>query len=171
MTFTTNTNSKPQNTVVPTIIKAWAIAGTLDILSAFTYYHIKNQKNPLNVLNYVSKIALGETAFSGNGLQQASGLLVHFAIALGWALLFFILYPRLRFLQLNKFATAVVYGIFVWAMMNVVILPLWTHKPFVYKGETTIVNCLILIVAIGMPLSFMASRYYLKKEKQKSDQH
>lgn len=166
MTFTSNSTSKSQHTVVFTLIKAWALAGTLDILSAFTYYYIKNQKNPLNVLNYVSKVALGETTFAGNGLQRASGLLVHFTIAFGWTLLLFILYPRLHFLQLNKFVTAIVYGIFVWAMMNVVILPLWTHKPFVYKGETTIVNCLILIVAIGMPLSFMASRYYSKKEKQ-----
>lgn len=166
MTNTNNITSGASRSAVTTIIRAGLLAGTLDILSAFTYYYIKTEKNPLNVLNYVSKVALGETTFSSNGLQQASGLLVHFTIAFGWTILFFILYPRLRFLQLNKFITAVVYGIFVWAMMNVVILPLWNNKPFAYKGESTIVNCLILMVAIGMPLSLMASRYYSKKEKQ-----
>lgn len=163
MTITTNPNGKPQHSIVSTIIKAWALAGTLDILSAFTYYYIKTRKNPLNVLNYVSKVALGETTFAGNSLQQASGLLVHFAIALGWTLLFFILYPRLRFLQVNKFVTAVVYGFFVWAMMNVVILPLWNHKPFVFNPESSSINALILIVAIGLPLSYIAHRYYSKK--------
>lgn len=163
MTIITNPNGKPQHSIVSTIIKAWALAGTLDILSAFTYYYIKTRKNPLNILNYVSKVALGETTFASNRLQQASGLLVHFAIAFGWTLLFFMLYPRLGFLRLNKFVTAVVYGIFIWAIMNVVILPMWTHKHFVYKGETTIVNCLILIVAIGLPLSYIAQRHYSKK--------
>lgn len=165
MTLTTNSNSKPPGATVPVIIKAGLLAGSLDILSAFTYYYIKTGKDPLNVLSYVSKVALGETTFTSTGLQQLSGLLVHFAIAFGWTLLFFILYPRLRLLQLNKFITAVVYGVFVWTMMNVVILPLWNNKPFVYKGETSIVNCLILIVAIGIPLSFIAHSHFSKKEK------
>lgn len=163
MTITTNPNGKPQHSIVSTIIKAWALAGTLDILSAFTYYYIKTGKNPLNVLNYVSKVALGETTFASNRLQQASGLLVHFAIAFGWTILFFILYPRLQLLRLNKFITAVVYGIFVWAMMNVVILPLWNHKPFVFNPESSPINALILIAAIGLPLSYIAHRYYSKK--------
>ena len=166
MTSTTNSNSKPPGAAVSTIIKAGLLAGTLDILSAFTYYYIKTERNPLNVLSYVSKVALGETTFTNTGLQQASGLLVHFAIAFGWTILFFILYPRLKWLQLNKFITAVVYGIFVWTMMNVLILPLWNSKPFVYKGETSIINCLILIVAIGLPLAFIAHSHYSKKENQ-----
>ncbi|MEP7256242.1 MAG: hypothetical protein ABI666_10745 [Ferruginibacter sp.] len=166
MTFSTNSNSKPPGASLATIIKTWLLAGTLDILSAFTYYYIKTEKNPLNVLSYVSKVALGETTFTSTGLQQLSGLLVHFAIAFSWTIFFFIMYPRLKWLQLNKFITAVVYGIFVWTMMNLVILPLWNNKAFVYKGETSIINCLILIVAIGIPLSFIAHNQYSKKENQ-----
>jgi len=145
------------------IITAGLLAGTLDILSAFTYFFIKTGKNPLNVLVYVSKVALGEKAFAGNTMQQISGLLVHFAIAFGWTILFFILYPRIKWLQINKFITAIVYGIFVWTMMNMLILPLWNNKPFVFKPEASTINCLILMVAIGMPLSFVASKYYSKK--------
>lgn len=163
MTNTNNTNSEAGGGAVTIIIRAGLLAGTLDILSAFTYYYIKTQKNPLKVLTYISKVAFGEATFTGPGLQQASGLLVHFAIAFGWTILFFILYPRLRFLQLNKFITAVVYGIFVWAMMNVVILPLWNHKPFVFNPESSPINASILIVAIGLPLSYIAHRHYSKK--------
>ena len=163
MTITPNSNCRARNVDVFTIIKAGLLAGTLDILSAFTYYYIKTGKNPLNVLNYVSKVALGELTFTSKGLQQASGLLVHFAITFGWTILFFILYPRLQMLRINKFIAAVVYGIFVWAMMNVVILPLWNHKPFVFNPESSPINALILIVAIGLPLSCIANRHYLKK--------
>lgn len=148
------------------IFQAGLLAGTLDILSAFLYYYFKSGKNPLNVLNYVSKVALGKNAFTGNGWQQVSGLLVHFAIAFGWTILFFMLYPRLKWLQVNKFVTAALYGSFVWAMMNVVILPLWNNKAFEFKGETTILNWLILVVAIGIPLSFIAARHYQQKKNQ-----
>lgn len=145
------------------IITAGLLAGTLDILSAFTYYFIKTGKDPLNVLSFVSKTALGETAFSNTSLQQVTGLLVHFAIAFGWAILFFILYPRIKWLHFNKFITAIVYGIFVWTMMNMLILPLWNNKTFVFKPESSTINCVILIFAIGMPLSFIASKYYAKR--------
>ncbi len=157
-------NSQPGRThSAPVILKAGLLAGTLDILSAFTYYYIKTGKNPLNVLTYVSNTALGKETFSSTAVQQLTGLLVHFAIAFGWTVLFFLLYPRLKFLQANRIITAVLYGSFVWSMMNLVILPVWNHKMFQYKGETTIVNWLILIVAIGMPLSFIASSHWQKR--------
>jgi len=146
------------------ILKAGLLAGTLDILSAFTYYFIKTGKNPLNVLSFVSKTALGETTFANTMVQQVTGLLVHFAIAFGWTILLFILYPRIKWLQFNKFITAVVYGIFVWTMMNMLILPLWNNKAFVFKPESSTINCAILMFAIGLPLSFIASKYYSKKQ-------
>ncbi len=165
MNYNTTQFSKPTAVL---IFRAGLLASTLDILSAFLYYYVKSGKNPLNVLNYVSKVALGQNGFPGSRLQQVSGLLVHFIIAFGWTILFFILYPRLKWLQINTFLTALVYGSFVWAMMNVVMLPLWNNKAFEFKGETTIVNWLILVVAIGMPLSFIASRHYHQRNDQGS---
>lgn len=163
MKYKTTQFSKPTAVL---IFRAGLLAGTLDILSAFLYYYVKSGKNPLNVLNYVSKVALGENRFSSSGVQQISGLLVHFAIAFGWTVLFFILYPRIKWLQANKFITAALYGSFVWTMMNVVILPLWNNKAFEFKGEITMVNWLILVVAIGMPLSFIAAWYHQQKKNQ-----
>ena len=160
-----NTNTKIwARPVSSLIIKAGLLAGTLDILAAFIYFFVKTGKNPLNVLSYVSKQALGESTFTGKTMQQVTGLLVHFTIAFGWTVLFFILFPRLKWLRINKFITAIVYGTFVWTMMNLAILPAWAGKAFVYKGETTIVNCLILMVAIGLPLSLIAAKYYSKEK-------
>lgn len=164
-----NNNTSPYNKSTPVLIfRAGLLAGVFDILSAFLYYYVKSGKNPLNILNYISKVALGENGFPGSGLQQVSGMLIHFIIAFGWTILFFILYPRLKWLRVNKYVTAIVYGSFVWGMMNVVILPLWNNRAFEFKGETTIVNWLILVVAIGMPLSFIASRYYHQRNDHSS---
>lgn len=162
MTNTTDRGNKPQPSLLSVIINAGLLAGTLDICSAFLYYYIKTRKNPLNVLIYISKLALKTVVM----IQEIAGLLIHYCIAFGWTILFFMLYPRLKWLQKNIFMTAIIYGVFVWAMMNIVIVPLWTGKAFAYKRESSIVNCIILVLAIGTPLSFMAHHYYSKKTGQ-----
>lgn len=161
MTFTTNSNIKPP--VVYTIIKAGLLAGTLDILSAFLYSYIKRGTHPEVVLQYISKVALGKTTFTDPTILTITGLLIHFAIAMSWTVLFFILYGQLKLIRQNKMFTGIVYGLVVWTVMNMVVLPLWNHKPFVFNPESSSINALILIVAIGLPLSYIAHRHYSKK--------
>lgn len=162
MTHTNNSNNKPVG-VVATIIKAGLLAGALDICFAFLYSYIKRGITPSVVLQYISKIVFGKTAFSNTAILNITGLLVHFTIAMGWAIIFFILYRRLKLIRINKIVTAIIYGLFVWTMMNVLLLPLWNQKPFVFNPESSSINAAILIIAIGLPLSFMANRYYSKK--------
>ncbi|HMK02832.1 MAG TPA: hypothetical protein VK489_01520 [Ferruginibacter sp.] len=162
-----NTNNR--QTAVSTIIKAGLIAGTLDILLAFLYSYIKRGTSPETVLQYISKVAFpagpggGKNTFTNPVMSTISGLLVHFAIAMGWTILFFILYRLLNLVRLNKIVTGIVYGIFVWAMMSMVILPLWNNKPYVFNAESASINALILIVAIGLPLSIIFNNYYTRK--------
>ena len=163
MVFTTNLNSKPPGTGISTIIKAGLLAGTLDILSAFLYSYIKRGTYPQTVLQYISKVAFGKTTFSNPTILAVTGLIVHFAIAMGWTILFFILYRQLKLMKQNKIITGIVYGLVVWTVMNIVVIPLWNNKPFVFNPESSPINALILIVAIGLPLSFVAHRHYSKK--------
>lgn len=53
--------------------------------------------------------------------------------------------------------TGIVYGLVVWTVMNMVVLSLWSHKPFVFNPESFPINALIIIVAIGLPLSYIAT--------------
>jgi hypothetical protein len=160
----TTVNSKGKRAAIPvsTIIKAGLITGVLDICLAFFYSYLKRGTDPATVLQYISKVALGNTTFSDPALLIITGLLVHFAIAMAWAILFFILYRSLKLLKQNKIVTGIVYGLFVWAMMSIVILPLWNNKPFVFNAESSSINAAILFVAIGLPLSFIAHNYYSK---------
>lgn len=158
-----NSNNKHPGAPFSTIIKAGLLAGTLDICLAFLYSYIKRGTDPATVLQYISKVALGKTTIAGPTISTLSGLLIHFLIAMAWTILFFILYRWLNLARLNKMVTGILYGLFVWAMMNVLILPLWNNKPFVFNAESATINALILIAAIGMPLSFIAHNYYSKK--------
>ena len=163
MTPATHSNSKLPGAPVSTIIKAGLIAGTLDICSAFIYGYIKGT-SPGIILKYISKTAFGKTTFTDQAILMISGLLVHFAIAMSWAIIFFILYRYIKLMRQNRVLTGIIYGLIVWTMMNVVILPLHNHKPFVFKPESSTINALILIIAIGLPLSFIAHNYYSKKD-------
>jgi uncharacterized membrane protein YagU involved in acid resistance len=158
-----NTNSKFRVAPFSTIIKAGLLAGALDICFAFLYSYIKRGTDPATVLQYISKIALGKTAFTDPVVSTISGLLIHFTIAMAWTILFFILYRWLNLIRLNKIVTGILYGLIVWAMMSIVILPLWNNRSFVLNFESASINALILIAAIGLPLSFIAHHYYSKK--------
>ena len=166
MTTITPPGNTPPGPGIPTIIRAGLLAGTLDICSAFIYSYIKRGTAPQTVLQYVSKVALGKTTFSDPTVQAITGLLVHFTIAMSWAFIFFILYRNLKWMRQNKILTGILYGLLVWTVMNVILLPLWNHKPFVFNPENSTINALILIVAIGLPLSFIAHRHYSKKGDQ-----
>ncbi|NOT76362.1 MAG: hypothetical protein HOP08_15645 [Cyclobacteriaceae bacterium] len=146
--------------LISAIIVAGLIAGTLDILSAFTSFYISTGKSPVIVLNYISSAVFGKEAYSGGGMMSAVGLLFHYIIAFGWTILFFILYPKLSFLRGNKFVVGLAYGVFVWVMMNQVIVPMTQipARPFNLNGAIT--NAIILMFAIGLPVSILANRYY-----------
>ncbi len=158
----TNLNNKPgvnSRLGFSTIMKAWLVAGTLDICSAFIYSYIKSGAAPQKILQYIANVVLGKK----NGMEEwqltITGLFIHYLIALGWTLPFFILYTRMKWMGRNFMLTAIVYGVFVWAMMNIVILPAWNSKPFVFRPVPSTTNAVILILAIGMPLSFFAKKY------------
>jgi hypothetical protein len=162
MTSSTGSNSKTTGSIALIILKAGLLAGSLDICFAFLYSYINRGSSPATVLQYISKVALGKTTITSPAMSALAGLLVHFTIAFVWTILFFSLYSRLKLMKLQWAVTGIVYGLFVWAMMNMVILPLWNQSSFVFKPESA-VNAVILILAIGIPLSFIAHGYYTKK--------
>jgi hypothetical protein len=166
MTSSNITGNNPPGRMISAIIKTGLLAGTLDICAAFLYSYIKRSVSPQTVLQYICKVAFGKDGFTDPSAQTIIGLLVHFSIAMGWTILFFIIYRALKLAALNRILTGILYGLFVWTMMNVLILPWWNNKPFVFNAESSTINALILILAIGMPLSFMAYSYFSKRTNQ-----
>ena len=150
-----------------TIIKAGFLVGTLDIIAACTQFYIKTGKNPEIVLKYIASALFGKEAMSSGIKMSVVGLLLHYTIAFIFTVFFFWIYPKLKFLSpsdqviragLNIFLTAVLYCLFVWTIMNEVVVPLSkiTARPFSWPGAAQ--AAAILIVCIGLPLSLIASK-------------
>ena len=91
-----------------------------------------------------------------------SGLILHYLVAFAFTIFFFWLFPKVKALSKNKIVTAIVYGIFTWMVMNLIVVPLSNVPARPFDISNAIINVLILIVCIGLPLSFMAAKFYKK---------
>jgi hypothetical protein len=152
------------NNLITKIIKAGLIVGTLDILSAFVYYFIKTgDKNVFTVLKYVASGIFGKEAFSGSNMMIIAGLVLHYSIAFAFTIFFFLLFPKIKAFSKNWILTGILYGIFIWIVMNLIVVPLSNIGSRPFTLVNALINVIILIVCIGLPLSFMTNTFYKRK--------
>jgi uncharacterized membrane protein YagU involved in acid resistance len=146
-----------------TIIKAAIVVGTLDILAAFLQYFITTgDKNVFTVLKYIASAVFGNQAYSGGIPMIITGLFFHYLIALLFTLFFFWLFAKTDLFAKNKLLTGIVFGIFTWAVMNLVVVPLSRIPDRPFTVANALVSMGILIFCMGIPLAFMADAFYRK---------
>lgn len=145
-----------------TILLAWLVAGTMDITAAVIQTYIMGGQ-PVRMLRYIASGAFGTDATNGGTPMAIAGLLFHYLNALLFTLFFFFLYPRVSILRKNAIAVGICYGIFVWAVMNLVVVPTSHIGRYPSKVGLALIAMLILIVCIGLPISIIVHRYYEKK--------
>jgi uncharacterized membrane protein YagU involved in acid resistance len=140
--------------------------GSLDIIAALVNFYTKTGKDPQIVLKYIASAVVGKEAFSNGFSMSLLGLLLHFLVAFIWTLFFFWIYPRLKFLSANRILSGFLYGIFIWAIMSHVVVPLTKATPGgAFNLKQAAIAAAILIGAIGLPLSFIAYKYYKGERK------
>lgn len=145
--------------------RAGLIAGTLDATGASVQAWISKGLTPVDVFQYVASGAFGKQAYTGNTYGWAAcGLVFHFLIAICFAFLFFMLYKQFSKLLPNAFVAGVVYGLLVWCVMNLAVVPLAFGKPIKIVPEKAAIAAAILVAAIGIPVSLLAKRYYMTRK-------
>lgn len=149
------------NNLSSTVLKAGVIVGTLDILSAFIYYFIATgDTNVFTVLKYIASGLFGKEAYAGGITMILTGLFLHYVIAFSFTIFFFWLHPKIDLLAKYKLLTGIMYGIFIWIIMNLLVVPLSRIPNRPLTLVNALINVAILIVCIGIPLSFMAYAHY-----------
>jgi hypothetical protein len=137
------------------------LAGVLDGLGAIAVYLIRGGRAPARIFNFIASGVFGPSAMTGGTPMVIAGIGFHLVIAIGWTALFFVAARQFEGLWRHAIAAAVGYGIFVWIMMNKVVLPL--SRVQMGTGATwnsIIVGVLVLVVCIGLPISLGARRYF-----------
>ena len=143
---------------VRTIIRAGLVAGVLDALAAMAMVLIRGGKDPLIVWKFVASGVFGKEALAGGTPMIVWGLAFHFFIALSFAALFYMIYPQLRRFIDNPVAMGLLYGILVWVIMNLIVVPLSrvTVQPF--ELSRVAIGMSILMVCIGLPIALIVSK-------------
>ena len=131
------------------ILVGGAIAGALDYTMAMITF------GP-NMPRGIAAGLLGRQAAQGTSISiWILGTLLHFFIAFSAATIYNLASRRLEFLADHWLVCGLFYGIAVWLVMNLVVLPLCAFHfmgPYQYRGmlQGLIVHMLI----IGLPISF-----------------
>jgi hypothetical protein len=139
-----------------TILVTGLIAGALDAVAAVLFFLARGNKQPGALFRYIASAVYGKAAFTGGAGMIAMGILFHFAIAFFWVGCYFALYPLIAGLNTGIIIDAVVYGLVVWAMMNLVVVPLSRAARRPASLSFILINMLILMIAIGMPCVYGA---------------
>jgi hypothetical protein len=155
---------QPKPSLVKIILLAGLIAGALDITAACVNAYINNPKvTPDLVLRGVASGVFGPQARTGGNEMIFFGLLFHFIIATGFAALFVLLSQKLRFLTKHFVISGLIYGIVVWAIMSLVVVPLsQVTAPPIWKRfvwNKALVQVLILMFMIGLPIAWVTKHY------------
>jgi hypothetical protein len=160
--YTYEENTKKNSFLV--ILSTGLLAGTLDAIAAIINYTINGGKLPSKIFQYIASGAVGPQAFTGGAGMVILGIIFHYTIAFSFTLFFFLIFPGLRILSKNLFITGLVYGIFVWLIMNLFVVPMSNVSQPPFHIKQAIIGMLILMFAIGLPISFMIGRYYRHKK-------
>lgn len=135
------------------------IAGILDISSAFVLWGLRGVA-PTRVLQGIAAAFYGPASFQGGLTTASAGLAAHFLIAFTAATVFALAATRLPALLEHPLIAGPLYGIGVWLVMYLVVLPLAGIHP---KHSVTSVatQVAIHIFCVGLPIALSARRAML----------
>jgi uncharacterized membrane protein YagU involved in acid resistance len=137
------------------------IGGALDLGFAVTLAFIRSHGGvwPAQVLRYIAGGLLGPDAFQGGAGIAALGLGLHFFIAICAAGVFVFAATRQRALTARPVLYGVLFGIAMYAVMNVIVLPLSmlpprTTFPLIAMG----LDLLSHMFLFGVPIALTAKK-------------
>ncbi|CAA9196783.1 hypothetical protein FLA105534_01308 [Flavobacterium bizetiae] len=145
-----------------TIFLSGLIAGTLDILAAVIIYAVVLEKTTaIKILQSIASGVFKKEAYTGGSQMAWLGLGLHYLIAFIFAWFYFIVYPYFPFLKKNLILSGALYGIFVWIVMNLIVLPItFPLLPEKHFDFPLLLSILILIFCIGLPIASVTRKFY-----------
>ena len=142
---------------LPAILAGGLIAGFCDITYAFVSAYLRRGVVPARVLRYVASGLLGKAAFDGGAPVAALGLALHFCIALTAAAVYVGASQRFPVLVRRPILAGALYGAWIFAFMNLVVVPLSRTPPrTAFPVVPMIAELLGHMFLIGVPIALAA---------------
>ena len=143
----------PTQRLLRPIVIGGAIAGALDQTSAFLTFG-------MGVPRAIAAALIGRQAFQGGAFTWILGLLLHFFIAFSAAAIYCFASRRLPFLRDHWLVCGLFYGIAVYLVMYLIVLPLCAlHAAGPYQLHGLLQGLIVHMLIIGLPISFSLRRF------------
>jgi hypothetical protein len=128
-------------------------AGAFDMATAFITF------GP-GVPRVIAGGLLGRGALQGGTGTYILGFFLHFFIAISAAAVYYAVSRRLRFMTQHALVCGMFFGIAIYLVMNLIVLPLsalHASRPIAIQAE--IQGLLVHMILIGLPISFSVRRF------------
>ena len=152
MTTAASSVSIAKGNLLRPILVGGALAGTFDITAAFITFGLGNPR-------VIAGGLIGRQALHGGAGTWILGLVLHYFIALSAAAIYCLSNRRLEFLRDHWLVCGLFYGIAVFLVMNLIVLPLCAYHfmgPYQYRG--LVQGILVHMLIIGLPISLSLNR-------------
>jgi hypothetical protein len=145
------TGQRPK--ILIAILVGGFIAGSLDLTSAFITFG-------WGVPRAIAAGLVGRQAFQGGVATWVLGVFLHYVIAYAAATVYCVASWKLDFLKENWLVCGMFYGIAVFLVMNLIVLPIsGLHATGPYQLHGLIQGIVVHMLIIGVPIAFCARRF------------
>ena len=141
---------------VRTIAITGLIVGAMDITAAIIQA-ISRGATATRLLQFVASGLIGQNAFQGGTATAALGLGLHFVIAFTLVTVFYVASRNFVLLRRYAVVSGLAYGLIVFGVMNLIVLPLSAAKPR-YSLSGDLIQIGIHMFIIGLPTSLLVRR-------------
>jgi hypothetical protein len=149
--------------VAQAIIWSGLVAGVLDAAAGVVVYFIYFGMNPLQVLQFIASGVYGPSVIGGSFSMVIAGLLLHFLIAYVVAVIYFAVYPKIKILQTSKVLMGLLYGLGIWLVMNLLVLPNSNIPKGPFDMSLAIVGIVWHMVLVGLPIALITAKHFESK--------
>jgi hypothetical protein len=125
------------------------------------YVYLLRVCSPAQLMQSIAGALLGRAAFRGGRATVALGLVLHFAVACGWTLVYAVLRVRsARLRQLTArtggaLVAGTLFGVFVWLAMDLLVVPLSRANATPPGSPLFLILLAWHAVGVGIPLALI----------------
>jgi hypothetical protein len=132
------------------------VVGALDITDAFVFFGLRGVA-PVRILQGIASGVLGRAALEGGVPAAVLGLCLHFFIAFAVVLVYQLASRRLGVLTRHPLIFGAIYGVAVYLVMNLAVLPLAGVGSGLPANPAVLANGVLIHVAgVGIPSALFA---------------
>jgi uncharacterized membrane protein YagU involved in acid resistance len=142
----------------PPVLAGGLLAGALDIIYACLFWAVKAGVPPTRIFQSVAAGLLGEASFAGGAATAALGLLLHFLIACSMAATYYFAARRWPLLARRPVPAGIVYGLLLYVVMNLVVVPLSAAGPGSNDPVWIALTVAVHALFVGLPIAWFATR-------------